>query len=81
VNVHTLGDRLVLLEPLHTGETNLVFVDEESIAITNIRIVVFGTSPIPIDCRDTASLPGSIKRLNGSFAPEAALRTKSIRPY
>jgi Flp pilus assembly secretin CpaC len=39
VNVHTHSDRLVILEPLHPGETNLVFVDEESITIANVRIV------------------------------------------
>jgi Flp pilus assembly secretin CpaC len=48
VNVHTHSDRLVILEPLRPGETNVVFVDEESIAISNIRIVVGDASAVPI---------------------------------
>lgn len=56
VNVHTHSDRLVILEPLHPGETNLVFVDEGSITIANIRIVVSGASAVPINYRDNARL-------------------------
>jgi Flp pilus assembly secretin CpaC len=52
VNVHTHSDRLVILEPLHPGETNLVFVDEQSITIANIRIVVSGASAVLINYRD-----------------------------
>jgi Flp pilus assembly secretin CpaC len=40
VDVHTRNDRSVLLEPLNPGATNLVFVDESSIAISNVRILV-----------------------------------------
>jgi Flp pilus assembly secretin CpaC len=40
VDVHEQGDRAVVLEPLQLGATNLVFVDERSIAMTNIRILV-----------------------------------------
>lgn len=40
VDVHTFNDRRVTLEPLHLGATNLIFVDDRSIAIANIRIVV-----------------------------------------
>jgi hypothetical protein len=57
VNVHTHSDRLVILEPLHPGETNLVFVDEASIAIANIRIVVSGASAVPINYRDGIAFP------------------------
>jgi Flp pilus assembly secretin CpaC len=57
VNVHTHSDRLVILEPLHPGETNLVFVDEESITIANIRIVVSGASAVPINYRDSIAFP------------------------
>jgi Flp pilus assembly secretin CpaC len=46
VDVHTLNDRRVTLEPLNLGATNLIFVDEGSIAITNVRIVVFGPGDI-----------------------------------
>jgi Flp pilus assembly secretin CpaC len=42
VDVHTLNDRRVTLEPLNLGATNLVFIDGGSIAITNVRIVVLG---------------------------------------
>lgn len=40
VDVHTRSDRWVILEPLNLGATNLVFVDDRSIAIANIRILV-----------------------------------------
>jgi hypothetical protein len=33
-------DRSVVLEPLDLGATNLIFVDERSIAITNISVLV-----------------------------------------
>ena len=42
VDVHTLNDRRVTLEPLNVGATNLIFVDDRSIAIANLRIVVLG---------------------------------------
>ena len=40
VDVQEHGDRAVVLEPLQLGGTNLVFVDEQDIAMTNIRILV-----------------------------------------
>ena len=40
VDVHEQGDRSVVLEPLDLGAANLVFVDAQSIAITNVRVVV-----------------------------------------
>jgi Flp pilus assembly secretin CpaC len=52
VNVRTYSDRSVLLEPLSLGATNLVFIDEKSIAITNVRILVCNASPIQISYQD-----------------------------
>jgi Flp pilus assembly secretin CpaC len=46
VDVHTFNDRRVTLEPLNLGATNLIFVDDRSIAITNLRIVVLGPGDI-----------------------------------
>jgi Flp pilus assembly secretin CpaC len=40
VDVHTQNERLVILEALKLGASNLIFVDEKSIAITNIRVLV-----------------------------------------
>lgn len=40
VDVHTQTDRSVMLEPLQPGASNVIFVDERNIAITNIRILV-----------------------------------------
>jgi hypothetical protein len=59
VNVHTHGDRWVILEPLHPGATNLVFVDDESTTIANIRIVVSGASAIPINYQGSKAFGGS----------------------
>ena len=46
VDVHTLNDRRVTIEPLNLGATNLIFVDDRSIAIANVRIVVLGPGDI-----------------------------------
>jgi Flp pilus assembly secretin CpaC len=46
VDVQTLNERRVTLEPLSLGATNLIFVDERSIAITNVRILVLGPGDI-----------------------------------
>ena len=46
VDVHTLNDRSVTLEPLNLGATNLIFVDDRNIAITNVKIVIIGLGDI-----------------------------------
>jgi len=40
VDVHTPDNRLVVLEPLAAGATNLVFLDDKNIVIANIAILV-----------------------------------------
>jgi Flp pilus assembly secretin CpaC len=40
VDVHTTDERSVILEPLNPGVTDLIFMDAESAAITNVRILV-----------------------------------------
>jgi hypothetical protein len=40
------SDRSVILEPLDLGATNLVFVDERSIAIANIQVLICDASAI-----------------------------------
>jgi Flp pilus assembly secretin CpaC len=40
VDVVTRDDRSVIFEPLNPGATNVVFIDERSIAITNVGILV-----------------------------------------
>jgi Flp pilus assembly secretin CpaC len=51
VNVEARSDRSVVLEPLNPGATNLVFIDDASIAIANIRILVHSAGAIPIGYR------------------------------
>jgi len=46
VDIHTINDRWVTLEPLNLGATSLVFIDGKSIAIANVRIVVLGSGDI-----------------------------------
>jgi Flp pilus assembly secretin CpaC len=46
VDVYNLTGSSVILKPLNIGASNLIFVDEKSIAITNIRVVVCDTSAI-----------------------------------
>ncbi|MCG2641495.1 MULTISPECIES: pilus assembly protein N-terminal domain-containing protein [Bradyrhizobium] len=46
VNVRTLDDSRVTLETFNLGETNLIFVDDGGIAITNARILVIGPDDI-----------------------------------
>jgi Flp pilus assembly secretin CpaC len=38
--------RSVLLKPLAAGATNLVFVDEQGMVITNLTVVVRNAQPI-----------------------------------
>ena len=45
VDVHADDDRSVLIEPLNSGETNLVFIDPRGVVIANVRISVCGSSP------------------------------------
>ena len=52
VDVHTRNDRSVILEPLNPGATNLIFVDERSIAITNVRILVCNAGATRINYQD-----------------------------
>jgi Flp pilus assembly secretin CpaC len=52
VDVHTRSDRSVILEPLNPGATNLVFVDDRSIAITNVRIMVCSAGAIRVKYDD-----------------------------
>ena len=52
VNVNTRDDRSVLLEPLTPGATNVVFVDDNSIAIANVRVLVCGAGAIRIKYPD-----------------------------
>jgi Flp pilus assembly secretin CpaC len=40
IEVQTQSERSVLLKPLNPGTTNLVFIDEQGIVITNLAIVV-----------------------------------------
>jgi len=40
VDVKTRSDRSVLLEPLNSGATNLVFIDEQGMVITNLTVLV-----------------------------------------
>ena len=46
VDVHTLSGRSVILTPLNIGASTLIFVDENSIAITNIRVLVYDAGTI-----------------------------------
>jgi len=52
VDVHTQGDRSVIVEALNLGASNLVFVDARSIAIANIRILVCNAGAIRAEYRD-----------------------------
>ena len=52
VDVHAHSDRSVVLEPLNRGATNLIFVDERSIAITNVRILVCSAGAIRVKYED-----------------------------
>jgi Flp pilus assembly secretin CpaC len=56
VDVLTLSDRSVILQPLNLGATNIIFLDETSIAITNVRILVYGTSTSRINYQDVAEI-------------------------
>lgn len=46
VDVHTRSGRSVILTPLNLGASTLIFVDENSIVITNIRVLVYDAGTI-----------------------------------
>lgn len=46
VDVQTPNDRSVRLEPLNSGTTNLIFVDEQGRVITNLTVVVHSARAI-----------------------------------
>jgi Flp pilus assembly secretin CpaC len=52
VDVHTRGDRSVVIEALKPGASNLVFVDDRNIAITNIRVLVCSAGATRTKYRD-----------------------------
>jgi Flp pilus assembly secretin CpaC len=52
VDVYTNSDRSVILEPLNPGATNLVFVDDQRIAIANVRILVCSAGAIRVKYED-----------------------------
>jgi Flp pilus assembly secretin CpaC len=52
VDVREQSDHTVILEPLEVGATNVVFVDAQSIAITNVRILVCKAGTVRIKYQD-----------------------------
>jgi Flp pilus assembly secretin CpaC len=44
VDIHTLDNRSVILEPLKIGAANLIFVNASSVVTANIRVLVRGAS-------------------------------------
>jgi Flp pilus assembly secretin CpaC len=54
VDVRTQNDRAVILEPLDLGATNLIFIDEQSIAIANVGILVCSAGAVRIAYQDEA---------------------------
>jgi Flp pilus assembly secretin CpaC len=46
VDVQNITGSSVILKPLKIGASNLIFVDEKGIAITNIRVLVCDASEI-----------------------------------
>jgi Flp pilus assembly secretin CpaC len=48
VDVLERGNRAVILQSLNLGATNVIFLDESSIVIANVRIVVCKTAANPI---------------------------------
>jgi Flp pilus assembly secretin CpaC len=49
VDVRTDDSRSVVVEPLHPGTTNLVFVDAHGLVIANVRISVCASGPNACD--------------------------------
>jgi Flp pilus assembly secretin CpaC len=75
VDVLTQSDRSVILQPLNLGATNIIFLDETSIAITNVRVLVYGTGASRINCQSSprsmiVKPRCSTKILNGANAGE-----------
>jgi Flp pilus assembly secretin CpaC len=56
VDVLTQNDRSVILQPLNLGATNIIFLDETSIAITNVGILVYKAIASRINYQDVAEI-------------------------
>jgi Pilus formation protein N terminal region len=74
VDVLTQSDRSVILLPLNLVATNIIFLDETSIAITNVRILVYKTSASRIHDQDVAN-----ELVTWHFRYLAQMRTAAIR--
>jgi Flp pilus assembly secretin CpaC len=40
VDIHSQGNRSVILKPLHIGASNIIFVDSRNMVIANVRVFV-----------------------------------------
>jgi Flp pilus assembly secretin CpaC len=56
VEVLAQSDRSVVLQPLSLGATHIIFLDEASIVITNVRILVYEASARRINHQDVAEI-------------------------
>jgi Flp pilus assembly secretin CpaC len=56
VDVVTQSDRSVTLQPLNLGATNIIFLDETSVAITNVGILVYKAIASRIDYQDVTKI-------------------------
>ncbi|SRR6266568_1077151 len=56
VAVLTQSDRSVVLQPLNLGATHIIFLDETSIEITSVRILVYEASASRINHQDVAEI-------------------------
>jgi Flp pilus assembly secretin CpaC len=45
VDVHPRNDRSIVMEPLNSGSTNLIFLDNQHIVIANVPILVRKSGP------------------------------------
>ena len=79
VDVVTRDDRSVVFEPLNPGATNVVFIDERSIAITNIGILVCEAGADPNCVPEQTRLRREQGQAAGTVNP--ALTRQQFHPF
>jgi len=72
VDIRAQGDRSVILVPLDLGATNVVFLDEQSIAIANVRVLVT-QALTELPTKSVRSQPQRLHRVNSTIPVSTTL--------
>jgi Flp pilus assembly secretin CpaC len=81
VDVVTQSDRSVILQPRNLGATNIIFLDETSVAISNVGMLVYKAIASRIDYQDVNKIrrrqhrERPLRRLTAQISAETVAKT------